>query len=297
MAVTEVSAPIPLAGTARPAISWAWLGIVPFMLFVAAFLIIPASTLLAGSFYDAQGNFTFANLLALSEPYFVNAYSLSIRVSLTTALLGGVLGFFLAYAITVGGAPRWIRDGLMTFSGLAANFGGVPLAFSFIATIGRTGFLTAFLKQFGIDIYGAGFTLYGFIGICITYLYFQLPLMILVMAPALDGLRREWREAAENLGATSFQYWRHVALPIITPSLLGTMILLFGNSFGAYATAQALTGGTLNLVTIVIGSQIRGDVLGNPGAGYALVLGMVAIMSVCIAGYALLQRRTELWLK
>lgn len=294
---TEVATSVPAVRVARPAISWAWLGVLPFLLFVGAFLILPASTLLAGSFYDAQGNFTFANLLALSEPYFVNAYSLSIRVSLTTALLGGLFGFFLAYAITVGGAPKWIRDALMTFSGLAANFGGVPLAFSFIATIGRTGFLTAFLKQFGIDIYDAGFTLYGFIGLCITYLYFQLPLMILVMAPALDGLRREWREAAENLGASSFQYWRHVALPIITPSLLGTMILLFGNSFGAYATAQALTGGTLNLVTIVIGSQIRGDVLGNPGAGYALVLGMVAIMSICIAGYALLQRRTELWLK
>lgn len=294
---TEVATSVPMVNVERPAISWAWLGVMPFLLFVVGFLILPASTLLAGSFYDATGNFTFANLLALSEPYFVNAYSLSIRVSLTTALLGGLFGFLLAYAITVGGAPKWVRDSLMTFSGLAANFGGVPLAFSFIATIGRTGFLTAFLKQFGIDVYEAGFTLYGFIGLCITYLYFQLPLMVLVMAPALDGLRREWREAAENLGASPFQYWRHVALPIITPSLLGTMILLFGNSFGAYATAQALTGGTLNLVTIVIGSQIRGDVLGNPGAGYALVLGMVAIMSICIGGYALLQRRTELWLK
>lgn len=294
---TRAESTTPLTRIERPALSWSWLGVLPFLLFIFGFLIAPASTLLAGSFYDAQGNFTFANIASLTEPYFVNAYTLSIRVSLTTALLGGLFGFALAYAVTVGGAPRWVRDALMTFSGLAANFGGVPLAFSFIATIGRTGFLTALLKQLGIDIYAAGFTLYGFVGLCLTYLYFQLPLMVLVMAPALDGLRRDWREAAENLGATSFQYWRYVALPIITPSLLGTMILLFGNSFGAYATAQALTGGTLNLVTIVIGSQIRGDVLGNPGAGYALVLGMVVIMSISIAGYAFLQRRTELWLK
>ena len=121
--------------------------------------------------------------------------------------------------------------------------------------------------------------------------------MVLIIAPAIDGLRREWLEASQNLGASSSQYWRHVAFPILLPSLMGTTILLFGNAFGAFATAQALTGGQINLVTIVIGSELRGDVLGNPGIGYALALGMVVIMSLAIAGYTVLQRRTERWLQ
>jgi putative spermidine/putrescine transport system permease protein len=128
-------------------------------------------------------------------------------------------------------------------------------------------------------------------------MYFQFPLMVLIIAPAIDGLRREWLEASQNLGASTSQYWRYVAFPILLPSLMGTTILLFGNAFGAFATAQALTGGQINLVTIVIGSELRGDVLGNPGIGYALALGMVVIMALAITGYTILQRRTERWLR
>ena len=130
-----------------------------------------------------------------------------------------------------------------------------------------------------------------------VYMYFQFPLMVLVISPAIDGLRQEWHEAAENLGASTFQYWRYVAFPILLPSILGTMILLFGNSFGAFATAQALTGGSINLVTIMIGAQLRGDVLGDAGLGYALALGMVVVMAVAITGYTLLQRKSERWLR
>lgn len=274
-----------------------WLGVTPFFLFALAFLILPSTTLFIGSFQNAAGQFTFNNILDLSQPTIRNAYWLSIRISAVTALTGGLLGFLLAYAVTIGGLPRWVRSTLMTFSGVASNFAGVPLAFAFVATLGRTGFVTGLLKAIGFDLYDTGFTLYSFAGLSLTYMYFQFPLMMLIMAPSLDGLKREWREASENLGASPLQYWLHVALPILLPSLLGTMILLFGNAFGAYATAFALTGGTLNLVTIMIGAQIQGDVLHNPGLGYALALGMVAIMAVSIAGYTWLQRRTERWLR
>jgi putative spermidine/putrescine transport system permease protein len=149
----------------------------------------------------------------------------------------------------------------------------------------------------GYNPYFHGFTLYTMTGLSLVYMYFQFPLMVLIIAPAIDGLRNEWLEASQNLGATSSQYWRHIAFPILLPSLMGTTILLFGNAFGAIATAQALTGGSINLVTIVIGSELRGDVLGNPGIGYALALGMVVIMALAITGYTLLQRRTERWLR
>jgi putative spermidine/putrescine transport system permease protein len=204
----------------------------------------------------------------------------------------------MAYAVTVGKLPTWVRTALSTFSGVASNFAGVPLAFAFIATLGRTGMVTVLLKNIlGINLYDAGFSLYSFWGLSLTYMYFQFPLMVLTITPALDGLRKEWDEAAANLGASKLTYWRKVALPILTPSILGAMILLFGNAFGAYATAYSLTGGFINLITIVIGSQIKGDIYYNPGLGYALAVGMIVVMSVMMAIYYFLRRRSERWLK
>jgi len=284
----------------KPASDWKnWLGVAPFFLFAILFLILPSIRLFVGTFTDGDGNFTFKNLTDLiTQKSILDAYWLSIRISAVTAIGGGIFGFLLAYAVTVGGLPRPLRSALITFSGVASNFAGVPLAFAFVATIGRTGFITAVLRDtFGINIYQSGFNLYSFWGLSITYMYFQFPLMVLIMAPALDGLKREWREAAENLGATTLQYWSRVAMPVLLPSILGAMILLFGNAFGAYATAYALTGGTLPIVTIQIGAQIRGDVLHNPGLGYAMAMGMVIIMGISLAGYSWLQKLSERWLR
>lgn len=276
---------------------WDWLGMVPFFGFAIAFLLIPATSIVIRSFQDNGGNFTIQNLLDLRQPVILAAYTVSIELSVVTAIVGGIVGFLMAYAVTLGGAPGWVRSLLLTFSGVASNFAGVPLAFAFIATLGRLGMVTGWLKAIGWDIYAEGFNLYTFWGLSFTYLYFQIPLMVLIIAPALDGLKREWHEAAESLGANSFEYWRYVALPILMPSLLGTMILLFGNAFGAYATAYALTGGQINLVSILIGAQISGDALQNPGLGNALALGMVAVMAVSIAAYTWLQQKTSRWLR
>lgn len=279
-------------------LDWNWIGVVPFFLFAVMFLILPAGSLLVGSFQDAQGNFTLANVQGLFSEYILNAYKLTIQVSLVTAAGGALFGFLMAYAVVLGGLPRWLRAGLLTFSGVASNFAGVPLAFAFIATLGRVGMVTLFFRDvLKISIYQAGFNLYSFWGLCLTYMYFQFPLMILMITPSLEGLRTQWREAAENLGASPAQYWRYVALPVLAPALAATTVLLFGNAFGAYATAYALTGGSLNLVPIIIGAQIRGDVLHNPGLGYALALGMVVIMSISILLYSWLQGRAARWMR
>jgi putative spermidine/putrescine transport system permease protein len=179
---------------------------------------------------------------------------------------------------------------------VAANFGGIPLAFAFIATLGTIGIVTQFMKnQLGIDLYGNDFTLFSKTGVEVTYLYFQIPLMILVIAPAIDGLKREWREAASNLGASSWQYWRYVGVPVLMPSILGAMILLFGNSFAAYATAYGLTSGAVNLVPILIGAYYTGNVLDNPHLAQALALGMFVVLAVMMLIYIPLQRRAARW--
>jgi putative spermidine/putrescine transport system permease protein len=290
------------APEARPAsrkFSWAWLGVMPFFAFTFLFLLYPASILGVRSFQDTQTRaFTFKYVAQLlREPYLLGAYWLSIKISIITALGGGVFGFLLAFSAIRGGLPRFMRSSLMTFCGVASNFAGVPLAFAFIALLSPSGVLTGWLSSLGFNPYFYGFTLYTFWGLCIVYMYFQFPLMVLIIAPAIDGLKREWVEAAENLGASSFQYWRYVAFPILLPAMLGAMILLFGNAFGAFATAQALTGGQINLVTIVIGSQLRGDILADPGLGYALALGMVVVMASAIVARTILQRRSERWLR
>ena len=275
-----------------------WVGLVPFFVFAALFLGLPLAFLAFGSIADNQtGAPTLDNYAAgVSNQLVVKAFQNSIEVSLVTAIVGGIFGFLLALAVILGRLPKILRSALMTFSGVASNFAGIPLALAFAYTLAfQVGVLTAFLKSVGIDIYAGDFKLFSKTGIEIVYLYFQFPLMVLIMAPAIDGLRQDWREASENMGASTFQFWRYVALPILTPAILGTMILLFGNSFGAQATVYQLTGGQLNLVPLLIGRQMSGDVLHNTGLGFALAMGMVAIMGVTILVYLWLQKRAERW--
>lgn len=294
---TQAQTPSPVSFKSRQ-LPWVWLGVLPFFAFALIFMIAPSTSLLVDSFRDPKGNWTLENIIGLFDPVILKSYLLSIQISLVTAIGGAFFGFLLAYAVTIGGLPRFVRSALMTFSGVASNFAGVPLAFAFIATLGRVGMVTTFLKStLGINLYDSGFNLYNFWGLSVVYMYFQFPLMVLIITPALDGLKREWREAAENLGGTTWHYWRYVALPILLPSLLGATILLFGNAFGAFATAYALTGGQLDIITLKIGQQIFGDVLHNPNLGYALALGMVVIMAISLLGYSMLQRQSERWLR
>ncbi len=291
------TAPVKPARSRRD-LSMNWLGIVPFAIFALLFLLLPTLNIVLGAFRTGQGAATFDNILNLAQPRIATAFWVSIKLSFASAVIGCLIGFILATAVALGGLPRWLRQSTLTFSGVASNFAGVPLSFAFIATLGRVGILTIVLREgFGINLYGLGFNLLSFWGLVLVYLYFQIPLMILIITPALDGLRREWREAAEILGASGFQYWRRVALPILWPSTLGTMALLFANSFGAIATAVALTGSQLSIAPIVLFNQIRGDVLQDPQLGYAIAFGMIVVTGITNLIYIVMRVRSERWLK
>ena len=276
--------------------NFAWIGLTPFFAYAAVFLLLPTAGVLVNAFRNDVGSFTWTNIHNLTSPEYAGAFRTSIEVSLASAIIGGALGALTAYAAITGPGARIIRPLLATFSGVAANFAGVPLAFAFIATLGTTGLVTRILVDtFGIDLYASGFSLFSFWGVVLAYVYFQIPLMFLVIAPAIDGLRREWREAAESLGASGTQYWRRVGGPVLLPSFLGAMVLLFGNAFSAYATAAALTSGGVNLVPLVIGNQLSGNVSSNPHQAQALALGMILIIAVTMVPYALLTRRANRW--
>ena len=287
--------------TARPrsaSSSLAWLGIAPFALFALLFLLLPTLKIVVAAFLTPEGAFTLRNLGGLATRSIVDAALLSLKLSLITALLGSLFGLLIAIALTRGGLPNWLKSAALTFSGVASNFAGVPLAFAFIATLGRLGLITVLLRDwFGVNLMATGFNLISFTGLALTYLYFQIPLMVLIITPALDGLKREWHEAAQTLGATGFQYWRMVALPVLWPSLLGSFALLFANAFGAVATAMALTGSSLSIVPIILFAQIRGDVLQDPHLGYALAFAMIAVTGFANLVYILLRVRAERWIK
>jgi putative spermidine/putrescine transport system permease protein len=288
----------PLPRTSAGRMSFAWVGLLPFAIFAVMFLLLPTAFLIVGAFQDAAGHFTLKNIANLDQPSIIDAYKISMEVSVASALGGAAFGFALAAAVVLGGLPRWLRPTLLTFCGVASNFAGVPLAFAFLATLGRNGLVTIFLAQaFDFNLYRHGFNVLSFWGLTLTYLYFQIPLMVLILTPALDGLKREWREAAAMLGASRAQYWLRVAIPVLWPSLLGTTLLLFANSFGAIATAYGLTGSSLNIVTILLYAQIRGDVLHDQNLGYALALGMILITGLSNAAYIVLRTRSERWLQ
>ena len=275
----------------------AWLATLPFFAYTVLFLFAPAGSVLKGAFQGKTHGYTIDNVRTLFHHPYIDAYKTSVEISLVTAVAGAVLGLLIAYAAIREGTPAWIRSGLTTFSGVAANFGGIPLAFAFISTIGPLGIVTVFLRKHGWDPTTHGFAVYDKRGVELTYMYFQLPLMILVIAPAVDGLKREWREASANLGASQWQFWRYVGVPVLMPSLLGAVILLFGNAFAAYATAYSLTSGTLNLVPLLIGAYYSGNVLDNPHLAQALAFGMFVVLALMMLAYIPLQRRAARWAK
>jgi putative spermidine/putrescine transport system permease protein len=274
------------------------LGIVPFGAYVALGLLLPMIAVAIGAFQNNSGGFTFANISAATHGIYLHGFWQSIILSVFTSILPAIFGLLIAYAIFTAKRGNILRQVAITASGVFANFGGVPLAFLFIASLGSSGLITHWLSNLGLNIYNHGFTLYSLSGVIVVYLYFQIPLMVLIILPALEGLRPAWREAAENMGARTWDYWRFVGGPVLLPSFLGCVLLLFGSALSAYATAEALTNGTIPLTAIQIGSFLNGNVIaGQENIGKALGLGMVIIIAIAMIIYVTLQRRAAKWLR
>nr|MDT0518924.1 ABC transporter permease subunit [Streptomyces sp. DSM 41633] len=274
-----------------------WLAALPLLLFTGLCFGIPLGAMAFGAVTrtdQASGatRLTGEHLArSLQGPYLGSLVG-SVQLSALTALVGGVLGVVIAQAV-VTSCSKGLRSAALTASGVLANFGGVPLAFAFIATVGISGVVTQLA-----DLGSLGWNLYSFTGLTVVYLYFLIPLMVLVIAPALDGLRPQWREAAQSSGATGWQFWRHVGLPVLAPSLLGGFVLLFGTAFAAHATAAALVGGSVPLVTLKIADALSGNVLtGQENVALALGLDMILIAGLVMAVYLPLQRRSARWLR
>lgn len=304
----EVAAPWP--GETRPGTEQAarrlrpnpWRLVLPYAFITAflavsvLFLVAPTVTLIVQSISGDTG-LTTKYLVALGDYNTRLAFRNSLILSVDSAVVAVIAGGLIAYFVLKPGAPRGLRSVVTSFSAVAANFAGVPLAFAFVSTLGTLGLLTQALKTIGFDIYAAGFTLYSLTGLTIVYSYFQIPLMVIVITPALLALRTEWRQAAENLGASPGQFWRLVGLPVLLPSMISAFILLFGSAFSAYATAYALTSGNIALLTTQIANVLSGDVASSPQTGAALSVGMIVVMVLVLLLSAMFSRRAARWHK
>ena len=276
----------------RPTVAMA-----PFALYTFFGLGLPVLLVIDLAFRTEQGRLTLANLRLISQGTYLLGFENSLLLALISSVVPGILGLILAYAIATSNSTI-LRRLVATASGVLANFGGINLTFMFIATIGSTGILTVWLGVLHLNPWNFGFNLYSFYGVAFVYLYFQLPLMVLVITPALGGLRASWREAAQNMGASSWRYWRYVGVPVLLPSVLGGMLLLFGSAFAAYATAETLTAGTVTLAPIQIGALLSGNqISGQQHVGYAIGFGMLVVLSTTMILYGLLRRRASKWLR
>ncbi len=271
--------------------------LLPFLLFVGIFLIIPTVTVIISAFY-LNGEFSMARIAALFSETALTALGRSLFLSASTAVLGAVLGAVLAWLIVSRPAESVFRRIVLSLCSVLAQFGGVALAFAFLATVGLNGVLTVWVAdRFGWNLAGDGW-LYSVSGLILVYTYFQIPLMVIVFLPALEGLREQWREAAVSLGASTWQYWREIAFPLLTPAFLGSTLLLFANAFAAYATAAALVSQGSPIVPLLIRSALTSEVvLGQAGFAYALALEMIVVVALVMIAYNMLVRRTARWLR
>jgi putative spermidine/putrescine transport system permease protein len=274
-----------------------WLGFAPFLLFCLIFEIVPVIFLLRGSLIEKSTlQFTFQNYLDLQKPLFVNSFVNSIKLSGITAIVGVVAGTFIGYAIYRWPSER-MKEILITLSDVTTNFAGAPLAFAFVVILGMNGVITQFLMQYlHYELYPK-FSIYSFSGLILAYIYFQLPLMVLLVLPAFVGIKKEWQESAQSLGADTFRFWLRIGIPILSPTLIAGFTLLFANAFGAYATAYTLVQANLSIVTLQIGYMIAGEVRQNQAVGMAMAMVSLAIMAFSIAIYQITTLQARKWKK
>ena len=269
----------------------------PLLAIIGFFFLFPIFRLIYVSFMSNENTFTLDNFrTTMQEPYRSGFFN-SIKIGLYSAAIAAIPGAVAAYFIESRG-PVKLRRTISVMSGVLANTGGVPLAFMFYAALGIQGQLTKVLKFFGWDIYAGRFSLGTFLGLLIVYLYFQLPLMIIVFSPAIVALRREWSEAARNLGANQLNYWIKIGIPLLFPSFIASFLLLFASGFSAYATANALTIGDIALTPLQIGGLLDGNVSASQiNLGKALGVVMIVISAFAVIPYLAIQRRSARWQK
>ncbi|MFK0570531.1 ABC transporter permease [Endozoicomonas sp.] len=273
LSAAEQILPVNLSQRFRQIKPVVWL--VPFALFFYWFQLSPMIWVFVNSFIY-EGEWALENYREiLGSGFMLQGFRNSLWLSFWSSVGGLLIATLLVSSLRRVNSK--LRDGVIAFTNMSTNFAGVPLAFAFIIILGINGAFTLLLKQYGLI---GEFNLYGQWGLLVMYIYFQIPLAVLLLYPAFDALQDDWQSAAALLGANTRQYWLKIALPVLSPALLGSFIILVANAIGAYASVYALTSGNYNVITVRIASLVSGDLFLEPNLAAAISMILMLILAV-----------------
>ncbi|KMN41057.1 ABC transporter permease [Lysinibacillus sp. LK3] len=270
--------------------SIAWLS--PFLVLLLLFFLVPLLYMLITSFQNSEG-FTLKQYESIfTNDYILQGFKNSITLSVISAMIALLITLFAVYAMMKFSEP--VREKILILTNLTSNFSGIPLAFAFIVLLGNSGLFTLLFDKWDIEAL-TSFSLYSWSGLLLIYIYFQLPLSLMLLYPIYDGIQQQWKEAAALLGASSWQFWMKIGLPVMLPGIVGTFSVLFANAMGAYASAYALTSSNYNLVAIRIGSLIKGDIFAQPelASAIAVILAVTMVTAMLISEWSISKTRRK----
>ncbi len=242
---------------------------------------------------DSSVLFTLENYIsAFTKLSYQRAIINSLRITIISTIFGIAIGFIGAQAAH--NSQGNIRNTFLTVLNMTSNFAGVPLAFAYMIILGNSGVLLLLARTLGWETL-ANFDLYTGTGLIMMYVYFQIPLSTLLLIPAFNGIRKEWKEANTLLGGHPIQFWTKVGIPVLLPSIFGTMSVLFANALAAYATAYALLMNNYSLLPVNITGMFTGDMTTRPHLGAALSVVMMLLMLIAIMINNYINRQTTKW--
>ncbi len=266
------------------------LAMLPFLVVVLLYEIIPLFMMIFNSFMPENAvGFTLEHYRTIfSTLLYQKALVNSIKISLVSSGIGIVIAFFGAQAIH--NAGQKLQTFFLTILNMTSNFAGVPLAFAYMIILGNSGVLIQLARQHGML---GNFDLYTSTGLTMIYVYFQIPLSTLLLVPAFEGIRKEWKESSLLLGAGPAHFWTKVGVPVLLPSILGTISVLFANALAAYATAYALLMNNYALLPISVSGMFTGDMTQRKELGGALSVVMMVLMVIAISINNMIIKKTR----
>jgi putative spermidine/putrescine transport system permease protein len=274
----------------------AWLPVLPLILLAGAFLIAPTIGLVINSVHNDEVGWT---LQFWRDTLESNGGKQVIRTSIEVGLICASL------SLLIGGPLAWLISRMFTarrsvwlaLLNVSANFGGIGLAFGYIAALGTYGMVTLFMQDIGIPFDAPQMGTVA--SLILAYEYTNVPLFVLLTLPAMGILRSEWLEAAEVAHATRTQFWRYIGMPVLTPFLAAGWLLIFTWSIGIYGLAYAMAGtasqtGRLRLITIQIGLHLNTGV-GREERSYVLAVVLLLLAMISLLAFRLSMRWALRW--
>ncbi|NBI10489.1 iron ABC transporter permease [Colidextribacter sp. OB.20] len=247
------------------------------LLLLAAFLlfvIFPIGMLIVKSLLTGDGIDLSYFVKFFTKKYYWSALVNSFQVTVISTLVSCLIGVPMAYLLRSVKIPgSELLNILIVISYLSPPFIG---AYAWIQLLGRNGFITRIINALlGIKFRG----IYGFAGIILVFSLQSFPLIYMYVSGAMKNLDNSLNEAAESLGCNAFQRVTKVIFPLVMPSLLAGMLLVFMRVFSDFGTPMIMGEGYRTFPQMLY-TQFMGEVGTNDGfaATMCIIVIIIALM-------------------